>query len=78
MVWLAVIGVLNSLVSVFFYVRVIYLLYMKPLPKRAPAYSEPWPARLVAVACAVAIVVLGILPGWVMNAAEAAARTLAR
>jgi NADH-quinone oxidoreductase subunit N len=78
MVWLAVVGVLNSLVSVFYYVRVIYYLYMKPLPRRVPAYSEPWPARLVAAGCAVAIVVLGVLPGWVMSVAEAAARTLAR
>jgi NADH-quinone oxidoreductase subunit N len=78
MVWLAVVGVLNSLVSVFYYVRVIYYLYMKPLPRRAPEFAEPWPARLVAVACAAAIVVLGVLPGWVLSVAEAAARTLAR
>jgi NADH-quinone oxidoreductase subunit N len=78
MVWLAVVGVLNSLVSVFYYVRVIYHLYMKPLPRRAPEFAEPWPARLVAAGCAAAIVVLGVLPGWLLSVAEAAARTLAR
>ena len=78
LVWLAVVGVLNSLVSVFYYLRVVYYLYMKPLPKREPRYSEPWPARLVAAACALGIVVLGALPGWVVSAAESAARTLAR
>jgi NADH-quinone oxidoreductase subunit N len=75
MVWLAVVGVLNSLVSVFYYVRVIYYLYMKPLPRRVRRSRSP---RLVAAGCAVAIVVLGVLPGWVMSVAEAAARTLAR
>jgi NADH-quinone oxidoreductase subunit N len=37
-VWLAVIGVVNSLISVFYYVRVIYILYMRPLPERRPDY----------------------------------------
>jgi NADH-quinone oxidoreductase subunit N len=78
MVWLAVIGVLNSLISVFYYVRVVYYLYMKPLPRREPSFQEPWPARLVGGACALGIFVIGILPGWVVTVAEAAARTLTR
>jgi NADH-quinone oxidoreductase subunit N len=78
MTWLAVVGVLNSLVSVFFYVRVVYFLYMKPLPRRAPTYFEPWAVRIVAGACAVAILVLGLVPGWLLTAAEHAARTLVR
>jgi NADH-quinone oxidoreductase subunit N len=78
LVWLAVVGVLNSLVSVFYYVRVVFYLYMKPLPKRAPRFAEPWSVRLVAVVCALAVVVLGVAPAWVLDAAEAAARTLVR
>jgi len=78
LVWLAVVGVLNSLISVFFYVRVVYYLYMKPLPRRAPRYGEPWSVRVVAALCALGIVLLGILPGWVLGAAETAARSLAR
>ncbi len=76
--WLAVVGVLNSLVSVFFYVRVVYYLYMKPLPQRAPSYSEPWPVRIAAGACALAVIVLGTLPAWLVGAGELAARTLLR
>ena len=78
LVWLAVVGVLNSLVSVFFYVRVVYYLYMKPLPRRVPSYAEPWLVRLVAGACALAMVVLGIFPAWLVSAGELAARTLVR
>jgi NADH-quinone oxidoreductase subunit N len=76
--WLAVVGVLASFVSVFFYVRVVYYLYMKPLPQRAPVYLEPWPVRVAAGACALAIVGLGIFPSWLLNAAETAAKTLLR
>ena len=78
LVWLAIVGVLNSLVSAFYYIRVVFYLYMKPLPKRAPRYAQPWPVRLVAVVCTFAIVVLGVAPAWVLDAAEAAARTLMR
>jgi NADH-quinone oxidoreductase subunit N len=78
LVWLAVVGVLASLVSVFYYVRVVFYLYMKPLPKRAPRFTQPWPVRLVAVVCTIAIVVLGVAPAWLLDAAEAAARTLVR
>jgi len=76
--WLAIVGVINSLVSVFFYLRVVYYLYMKPLPQRAPTYSEPWPVRIAAGVCALAVVVLGTLPAWVLGASELAARTLLR
>lgn len=78
LVWLAVVGVLNSLVSVFYYVRVVFYLYMKPLPKRAPRFSQSWPVRVVAAACTIAIFALGVAPAWILDAAEAAARTLVR
>jgi NADH-quinone oxidoreductase subunit N len=78
LVWLAVVGVINSLVSVFFYLRVVYYLYMKPPPRRAPTYSEPWPVRIVAGVCALAMVVLGVAPAWLLGAGELAARTLVR
>jgi NADH-quinone oxidoreductase subunit N len=78
LVWLAVIGVINSLVSVFYYVRVVFYLYMKPLPKRVPKFAEPWPVRVAVALCGLGIVGLGVLPGWVVGAAEAAARTLVR
>ena len=67
-----------ALVSVFFYLRVVYYLYMKPVPRRAPAYAEPWPVRIVAGACALAMVALGVAPAWLLGASELAARTLVR
>lgn len=78
LVWLAVIGVLNSLVSVFFYFRVVYTLYMRPLPTREPAFSEPWPVKLVAGLCVLGMVGLGLIPGWLVRTAEEAVGALLR
>lgn len=77
-VWLAVVGVLNSLVSVFYYLRVVFYLYMKPLPKREPHYSEPWAIRVVAAGCAAGVIGFGLLPAWLLSLAEAAAAALVR
>lgn len=78
MVWLAVVGVLASLVSVFFYVRVVYYLYMKPLPKRKPAFSQPWPVQALSVVCALAMVFLGVFPQTLVWLAQEAAGLLGR
>lgn len=78
LVWLAVLGVLNSLVSVFFYFRVVYTLYMRPLPAREPRFSEPWPVKLVAGLCTLAMVGLGLLPAWLVRTAEDAVSALLR
>lgn len=78
LVWLAVVGVLASLVSVFYYVRVVYYLYMKPLPKRRPAFSQPWPVRLLGIVSLVGMVLLGIFPRPLVELAQAAASFLVR
>jgi len=41
--WLAIIGVLNSVLSAFFYLRVIVVMYMGRLRSQSPsAYPGPW------------------------------------
>lgn len=76
LVWLAVAGVLASLVSIFFYFRVVFTLYMRPLPAREPAFAEPWPTRLATGLCTLAIAGFGLLPGWLLGAAERAVHAL--
>jgi NADH-quinone oxidoreductase subunit N len=78
LIWLAIIGVLNSLISAFYYLRVVFYLYMKPLPTREPLFSEPWPIRVATAICAMGILLFGLLPTWILATAEAAARTLVR
>ena len=73
--WLAVIGVLNSAVSLYYYVRVVVFMYVKT----EQVGSEPTMGPALGFALAVAVVAtiaLGIYPRMLFVAAEASARTL--
>jgi NADH-quinone oxidoreductase subunit N len=74
--WLAIIGVLTSVVSVFFYLRVVVMMYMTPTesPVRLPAVPKLAGAALVV--SAILIVYLGILPARVLDWAAASIRTI--
>ena len=68
--WLVVVGVLASVVSAFYYLRVLYVFFMRSpedTPEAAPALEAAFPTplvlRVVLVACAAALLVLGIAPG---------------
>jgi NADH-quinone oxidoreductase subunit N len=74
-VWLAVIGVLNSAVSLYYYVRVIVFMWMQEDVDKVPAVNAP--ALNVALAVAlVATIVFGLYPAPLFELAEASARTL--
>jgi NADH-quinone oxidoreductase subunit N len=65
--WIAVVGVATSLIGVFYYLRVVYTLYMKS-EERAPegVLRDVW-GGTAAVVAAVAILILGILPGPILD-----------
>jgi len=72
-VWLAVIGVLASLVSVYYYLRVVVYMFMTPAEEGAaePTVSLSAPA-VVALAIAVFFTIyLGVIPGGFMKLAVA-------
>jgi NADH-quinone oxidoreductase subunit N len=61
--WLAVVGVATSLVGVFYYLRVVYTLYMRPeLAAPEGVAADPW-GRSAAVAAAFGTLALGLAPG---------------
>lgn len=67
---LAIIGVLNSAVSVYFYLRVTVMMYMRPAEKEA-ARLEPSPALVIALVVAVfATLQMGITPSVYLNLAR--------
>jgi NADH-quinone oxidoreductase subunit N len=74
--WLAIIGVLTSVVSVFFYLRIVVMMYMTPTesPVRVPAIPKLAGAALVV--SAILIFYLGILPTLVLGWAAASIRTI--
>jgi NADH-quinone oxidoreductase subunit N len=63
-VWLAVIGVMASLVSVYYYLRVVVLMYMRPAASEAPFLIPANAAIALALGLAVVgILFLGVYPG---------------
>jgi NADH-quinone oxidoreductase subunit N len=74
-VWLAVIGVLNSAISLYYYIRIVVFMYVKP----PTAGSQPAMSPSLSLALAVAVVatlVLGIYPRVLFDLAESSAGTL--
>ena len=77
MIWLAIIGLLNSGIAVFYYLRVLTATYTKPMDSspvlNVPRVSAP---LCLAMALTVAVtLVLGIIPGRVLSMARHAAET---
>jgi NADH-quinone oxidoreductase subunit N len=74
-VWLAVIGVLNSALSLYYYVRVVVFMWVKE-----PAVGSaivPHPSLRVALAVAVSgTLLIGVYPGPLFDFAERSARML--
>jgi NADH-quinone oxidoreductase subunit N len=70
--WLALVGVATSLIGVFYYLRVVYTLYMRP-EERAPEglAIDGW-GRAAAALAALGTLALGLFPGrllgWVWEA----------
>lgn len=77
MVWLAIIGLVNSGIAAFYYLRVVGALYTRPA-EQSPvmAVGRPSFALLLALfLTAAATLLLGILPSGVLRGAQSAART---
>jgi NADH-quinone oxidoreductase subunit N len=68
--------VLTSVVSVFFYLRIVVMMYMTPA--EAPAAFPPAPkiAAAALVVSAVILLYLGLLPGRVLDLAAASIGTI--
>jgi NADH-quinone oxidoreductase subunit N len=74
--WLAIIGVLTSVVAVFFYLRIVVMMYMTPSDQPAEFPAVPRIAGLALVASAVLVFYLGMLPTRVLNWAAASISTI--
>jgi NADH-quinone oxidoreductase subunit N len=74
--WLAIIGVLTSVVSVFFYIRVIVMMYMTPSTAAVSFPKVPRVAATALVASALIVFYLGVLPTRVLDWAAASISTI--
>jgi NADH-quinone oxidoreductase subunit N len=72
LVWLAVIAILNSAISLYYYARVVKYMYF--YPAEGERVSEPLPYALTLVAAVVGVLILGFWPEpfiqWAMEAAK--------
>src|SRR5258708_38992262 len=73
---LAIIGVLTSVISVFFYLRIVVMMYMTPTDRPAQFPAVPKMAALALVVSAILILYLGILPTRVLEWAAASISTI--
>jgi NADH-quinone oxidoreductase subunit N len=69
--WLAIVGVLTSVISVFFYLRIVVMMYMTSAPSMRAVPRVPRVAGLALVVSAIIVFYLGILPTQVLNWAAA-------
>jgi NADH-quinone oxidoreductase subunit N len=69
-VWLAVIGLINSGVACFYYLRLLAALYTRPVAETSPALANrkvTAPAGIALAAAALATLALGIVPGKLLH-----------
>jgi NADH-quinone oxidoreductase subunit N len=76
LVWLTVIGLINSAVASYYYLRLIVVMYMRePVIEEAPAPASA-AMRLSLVLAAVATIYLGVVPGRILDSADRGAKNL--
>jgi NADH-quinone oxidoreductase subunit N len=63
LIGLAIVGVLSSAAGVYYYLRVVVYMFMRPVPEGAHTLERNWATELTLVLTTAAVVVLGILPG---------------
>jgi len=75
LLWLVIIAVVNSVISAYYYLRVVKVMWFGE-----PASTEKMPSsgalRLALALACLGVLLLGIIPGTMMNLAQAAARML--
>ncbi|HEY3382314.1 MAG TPA: NADH-quinone oxidoreductase subunit N [Vicinamibacterales bacterium] len=74
-IWLAVIGVLNSAVSIYYYMRVVVFMWFKSEPTGSDLVLSPAMAVLLAVTI-VGTIAIGVYPRPLFDLADLSARTL--
>ena len=78
-VWLAVIGVLNSAVAAYYYLRLIVYMYMREPDRGAPTVMVPSVAGCLALVVALwGVVQLGVMPAPLFDLAQSAVAPLLR
>src|SRR5271154_7143170 len=76
LIWLTIIGVLNSGVGAYYYLRIIVMMYMRESRKEVPVSPVPFSLALTLAACLAATLYLGLFPSRVLQNAQQGAQQL--
>jgi len=74
-VWLVIVGLLNSALAAFYYLKIVRAMFLLPPASDQRLSSDP-PAAVAAGLTVLAVVVFGIVPGPLIQAASVAASVL--
>jgi NADH-quinone oxidoreductase subunit N len=73
LLWLVVIAVINSVISAYYYLRVVRVMWFAE-PASAEKVPSSWAPALALALCSLGVLLLGIIPGLLMRLADIAAR----
>jgi len=76
LLWLVVIAAVNSVISAYYYLRVVKVMWFNDAPS-AEAITTSLPPRIALTLCCAGVLIFGMIPGWLMHLAEIAANMLA-
>lgn len=76
LIWLTLIGVANSAVGAYYYLRIIVAMYMRESPREVPVTPIPFGLGLALSVCLAATLYLGVLPNRVLQVAQHSAQDL--
>lgn len=75
-VWLAIIGVLNSAASVYYYLRIMVYMYMKPAENEFDWFSIGAPVSVALAVSAMGTLIPGMIPSCILQFAEQAVKLI--
>jgi NADH-quinone oxidoreductase subunit N len=75
LVWLVVVGLLNSALAAYYYLKIVHAMYLKPPPTDKALTGDPPVAATAGVMVAL-VVVAGLVPAPLIQAATDAANVL--
>ena len=73
LIWLTIIGVLNSGVGAYYYLRIIVMMYMREARKEVPVTRVPIPLGVALATCLAATLYLGLFPNSVLQYSQESA-----
>jgi NADH-quinone oxidoreductase subunit N len=78
LIWLTIIGVLNSGVGAYYYLRIIVAMYMRESRRDVPVTPVPLSLSAAIALCMAATLYLGLFPGGTLQYAQDSAQQLVR